>query len=126
MAGGVGAGDREPAPRRMSTLARRRISVNDLMGGAGRPAESLPQKTTYVLHTPPIQVTTPPLQERRRSSYLGLPRLGGAPAAVQGPLNQVVGLGVGPSIVVESATPVVGPGGRGRGALGWEDERAGG
>lgn len=115
----------EPSPRRMSTLARRRISVNDLMGTVGRDAESVvPQKTTYVLHTPPIPSITPPLGERRRSSFMGLPRLGGGGGGNGGQVQG--GLGVGPSIVVESATPVVGPGGRGRGALGWENERAGG
>ncbi|OBT43118.1 hypothetical protein VE00_05499 [Pseudogymnoascus sp. WSF 3629] len=122
---GAGSSSGEPAPRRMSTLARRRISVNDLMGTVGRAAEDVvPQKTTYVLHTPPIPSTTPPLNERRRSSFMGLPRLGGGGGGNGGQVQG--GLGVGPSIVVESATPVVGPGGRGRGALGWENERAGG
>ncbi|OBT76009.1 hypothetical protein VF21_03524 [Pseudogymnoascus sp. 05NY08] len=121
---GAGSASEDPAPRRMSTLARRRISVNDLMGTVGRAAENImPQKTTYVLHTPPIPSTTPPLGERRRSSFMGLPRLGGGGGGNGGMQG---GLGVGPSIVVESATPVVGPGGRGRGALGWENERAGG
>lgn len=117
----------EPAPRRMSTLARRRISVNDLMGTVGRAAEDVvPQKTTYVLHTPPIpSITTPPPGgDRRRSSFMGLPRLGGRGGGDGGHVQG--GLDVQPSIVVESATPVVGPGGRGRGALGWENERAGG
>lgn len=123
---GAASATEDPAPRRMSTLARRRISVNDLMGTVGRAAESVvPQKTTYVLHTPPIpSSTTPPLGDRRRSSFMGLPRLGGGGGGNGGPAPG--GLGVGPSIVVESATPVVGPGGRGRGALGWENERAGG
>ncbi|OBT85949.1 hypothetical protein VE02_04769 [Pseudogymnoascus sp. 03VT05] len=122
---GAGSASEDPAPRRMSTLARRRISVNDLMGTVGRAAEDImPQKTTYVLHTPPIPSTTPPLGERRRSSFMGLPRLGGGGGGNGGQVQG--GLGVGPSIVVESATPVVGPGGRGRGALGWENERAGG
>ncbi|KFY60794.1 hypothetical protein V496_05250 [Pseudogymnoascus sp. VKM F-4515 (FW-2607)] len=122
---GSSAAGEEPSPRRMSTLARRRISVNDLMGTVGRAAEDVvPQKTTYVLHTPPIPSITPPLNERRRSSFMGLPRLGGGGGGNGGQVQG--GLGVGPSIVVESATPVVGPGGRGRGALGWENERAGG
>ncbi|KFY21118.1 hypothetical protein V491_03147, partial [Pseudogymnoascus sp. VKM F-3775] len=60
----------------------------------------------------------------RRSSFMGLPRLGGRGGGDGGQVQG--GLDVQPSIVVESATPVVGPGGRGRGALGWENERAGG
>ncbi|KFX89538.1 hypothetical protein V490_06958 [Pseudogymnoascus sp. VKM F-3557] len=122
--GGSSDGE-ESAPRRMSTLARRRISVNDLMGTVGRAAETVaPQRPTYVLHTPPIPSVTPPLGDRRRSSFMGLPRLGGGGGGDGG--QAPGGLGVGPSIIVESATPVVGPGGRGRGALGWENERAGG
>ncbi|ELR05421.1 hypothetical protein GMDG_01716 [Pseudogymnoascus destructans 20631-21] len=109
---GAGNASGDPAPRRMSTLARRRISVNDLMGTVGRAAEDVvPQKTSYVLHTPPMPSTTPPLGERRRSSFMGLPRLGGGGGGNGGQVQG--GLGVGPSIVVESATPVVGPGGGG-------------
>lgn len=115
------------APQRLSTVARRRASINTLMGGAGRAAVA-PQKTTFVLHSPPaVRAGTPP-EEARRASFAGMARLVSSQSSAS--LRSVASVASSmetPSIVVESATPVVGPGmGRGRGGLGWGEERGGG
>lgn len=118
------------SPQRVDTVTRKRNSINSLMGSTGRPASAeIPQSRTFVLHTPPIGAQTPAsaslgeVEARRasRGSFVGLPRLLGSQSSAS-----ISSLASTPSIVVESATPVVGPNlGRGRGGLGWESERSG-
>lgn len=115
----------------MDTVQRRRRSINDLMGGAGRPASAeYPKKQKFVLHTPPMKSPSPPLagpggNDSRRTSLVGmLPKLGrldeisgGRRNASSTSLNSQHSVEMGPVITVESATPVVG---KGKAPLGWE------
>lgn len=116
------------APQRVDTVTRKRDSINSLMGATGRPASvEIPQSRTFVLHTPPIGAQTPgsagegEAKRTRGGSFVGLPRLMASQSSAS-----ISSLASTPSIIVESATPVVGPNlGRGRGGLGWESERSG-
>ena len=118
-------------PQRMDTVQRRRRSINDLMGGAGRPASTeQPKRQSFVLHTPPIASPSPPMSgasggDSRRSSMIGmLPKLGrldelggGSRNASSTSLNSQHSVSEQPTIMVEAATPVAT---RGKTPLGWE------
>lgn len=120
-------------PQRMDTVQRRRRSINDLMGSAGRPASAdQPKRQSFVLHTPPIASPSPPIGsggggDSRRSSMIGiLPKLGRLDELSGGRRNtsstslnsqhNVTGQEQ-PTIMVEAATPVTT---RGKAPLGWE------
>ena len=127
----LAAGDNNP--NRMDTIARRRRSINDLMGSAGRPVSMEVTRQQFVLHTPPLASPSPPLpseeRERRRSSLVGLlPRLRNDSQVSlsglgkgDGILPQPEPVAEQPMIVVESATPIVPAGSAGRGRLGWDN-----
>lgn len=120
-------------PQRMDTVQRRRRSINDLMGSAGRPASAeQPKRQSFVLHTPPIASQSPPVGgpsggDTRRSSLIGmLPKLGrldelsgGRRNASSTSLNSQHSVSEQPTIMVEAATPVAM---RGKMPLGWESE----
>ena len=113
-------GSENSNPQRMDTVQRRRRSINDLMGGAGRPASAeIPKKQKFVLHTPPISSPSPPIgSDSRRASMVGmLPKLGRLDElsgnkrnASTTSLNSQHSIENGPVITVEGATPVVGKG----------------
>lgn len=121
-------GSNDGNPQRMDTVQRRRRSINDLMGSAGRPASAeIPKNQKFVLHTPPMKSPSPPLggNDSRRTSLVGmLPKLGrldelsgGRRNASSTSLNSQHSMEMGPVITVESATPVVATG---KAPLGWE------